>query len=400
MKRFLLILIAISCIMTATAQKANQKNLKQRVRRVEQINRQADEITQKLDSMVLVDESMSIAFKYDNHFNVSFMELSIDGVSFNTMTYFYDQQNRPIRIEQTYLGDMYSKTELSYNNEGLVSEEISYDYEEEDENWEPSTKTNYEYDSHGKVTKATEQVYSYEDSSWENSLMLEYTYYAITNLLKCQTEYGWSYGEWEEYYKTEFEYDGNQNCTELIDYYMSVEDIWIGDEKSTFEYDTYGNCFKETDYEFNFNDEDWMITSVVNITYDNSVPASSIAGLNFYFEDNLIVIKSKITKIEEVTYDEGEQDSSSVTVFYYSGAHNVAEVGGNTMIIRPNPVAETLIIDNAEMQQADIYSMDGRLVMTERNAETINVKSLPNGNYLLKVTMKDGQVATQKFVKQ
>lgn len=397
MKRFLLILLAISCIMTATAQKANQKTLKQRVHRIEQINRQAQEITQKLDSIVLVNDSLCVIFNYDNQFNVTSVDFTMFGLSFNKISYYYDQQNRPIRIEETLFGDMESKTELSYNTEGLVSEEINYEYEST-ETWAPSTKINYEYDSQGKMLKAIEQ--RYEESSWENSYMLEYTYFAITNLLKYQTEFGWSYGEWEEYYKTEFEYDGQQNCTEYTEYYASVDDEWIGDTRSTFEYDSFGNCIKETDYDYAYSDDAWVISTIVNINYDNSVPASSIAGLGFYFEDTFMTIKSKLTKAEEISYEDGEPESSSVTVFYYSGAHNVAEVGGNMMIIRPNPVAETLTIDNAEMQQADIYSMDGRLVMTERSAESINVKSLPNGSYLLKVTMKDGQVATQKFVKQ
>ena len=396
MKRFLLILIAISCVMTATAQKANQKSLKQKVRRVEQINRQAQEITQKLDSIVMDEEYTSIIFTYDNHFNVTVMDMTVYGQSFTKMSYFYDQQNRPIRIEQTWLGELENKTEMSYNNQGLVSEEIEYVFE--NESWTPSSKTSYEYDNNGKVLKAVEQ--QYEDSSWENYYKLEYTYYAVTNLLKCIIESDWYSGEWEEYYKTEFGYDGHQNCTEFIEYYMSAEDGWIKDEKSSFEYDTFGNCIKESDYDYSLYEDDWVISSEVIINYDNSVPASSIAGLNFYFVDNIIPINSKLTKSEEITYEEGEPESSLVSVFYYSGAHNVAEVSGNVMIIRPNPVAETLTIDNAEMQQADIYSMDGRLVMTERSAETINVKSLPNGNYLLKVTMKDGQVATQKFVKQ
>ena len=236
MKRFLLILIAISCIMTATAQKANQKSLKQKVRRVEQINRQAQEITQKLDSIVMDEEYTTIIFSYDNQFNVTLMDMCIYGQSFVQASWYYDQQNRPIRTEQTWLGELQSKTELSYNNQGLVSEEIDYDYEA-NETWTPSTKTTYEYNNNGKVTKAI--LLQYEDSSWVNSEMMEYTYYVVTNLLKCITESDWYSGEWEEYYKTEFGYDGHQNCTEFIEYYMSAEDGWIKDEKSSFEYDTF-----------------------------------------------------------------------------------------------------------------------------------------------------------------
>ena len=88
-------------------------------------------------------------------------------------------------------------------------------------------------------------------------------------------------------------------------------------------------------------------------------------------------------------------------MFYYSNTGSgVTENVESLLSIWPNPASETLNL-KGDMTQVQIYSIDGRLVMSlEKGFESINVSDLAKGSYLLKATLKDGGVTTQKFVKQ
>ena len=70
------------------------------------------------------------------------------------------------------------------------------------------------------------------------------------------------------------------------------------------------------------------------------------------------------------------------------------------MNIWPNPVDEVLYLEAEEMQQIEIFSMEGELILTMANdLESINVSDLAKGCYLLKATLNNGCVVTQKFIK-
>jgi len=78
----------------------------------------------------------------------------------------------------------------------------------------------------------------------------------------------------------------------------------------------------------------------------------------------------------------------------------VDESSNEALGIWPNPVAETLNLNAKDLQQVDIFSIDGRQVMSLNNGfESINVSQLTQGTYLLKGTYNNGNTAIQKFVK-
>ena len=69
-----------------------------------------------------------------------------------------------------------------------------------------------------------------------------------------------------------------------------------------------------------------------------------------------------------------------------------------TCRVYPNPTQDMLIIDNANCDKAYIFDLNGRLLQTtpiSGERTSINVTSLPQGNYLLLLNNQ-----TVKFIKQ
>jgi hypothetical protein len=86
---------------------------------------------------------------------------------------------------------------------------------------------------------------------------------------------------------------------------------------------------------------------------------------------------------------------------YFTTGNGVAE-WTNTISIYPNPVVETLCINNVEEAHVAIYDMKGQQVklVEYANANTmINVSDLSSGVYFVKVT-SGSKVNTVKFVKE
>jgi len=83
----------------------------------------------------------------------------------------------------------------------------------------------------------------------------------------------------------------------------------------------------------------------------------------------------------------------------YSGVNDEVE---STFKIFPNPAHNEISISGVIPESVIVYDLMGRIVLSEYNSETntINVKNLPKGMYLIKITTSDGKVFSNKIVKQ
>lgn len=398
MKKVLLFAVALCFMISAQAQiktnESTENQLKSKVKRVEQLNRGTEVYTQKFDSMVMESTMTTVSFQYDDRYNISKVEMSLlMGMFTTTIDFFYDNQDRCIRrIETSYDGSS-EKDEISYTSQGWVSEEVHY--ENEDGVWEEETKTIYEYDNNGNVKAATELYY--EDGVWINEERVEYTYQGgkmVSNL-----EFYWSVNLWVESHKTEYQYDSHGDLAEEC-YYNKEGDSWTYNDKIVYSYDENHNCVKMVEYDFSWNTQDWEIENETVISYDLTVSSSVIAGLSYLQGDN-VSIHNKVLAFEETDYDDGIAEQTLKSVLYYSAATGLGEYNENQLAIWPNPVSETLNLNAEDLQQVEIFSMDGKQVMRLGNGfESINVNALAKGCYLLKATFNDGSKAMQKFVKE
>ena len=79
---------------------------------------------------------------------------------------------------------------------------------------------------------------------------------------------------------------------------------------------------------------------------------------------------------------------------------DVTETTNETLSVYPNPVTETLRLNAQNLQQVEIFSIDGKTVMRiEENFESIHVGNLIPGCYLLKANFADGNIVTYKIIK-
>ena len=73
-------------------------------------------------------------------------------------------------------------------------------------------------------------------------------------------------------------------------------------------------------------------------------------------------------------------------------------------IAYPNPVHDQIYLHyspDAQPARIDLYDLQGRLVHTQnQNFECLNLNGLTAGQYLMKVTMKDGKTYSDKVVKE
>ena len=83
------------------------------------------------------------------------------------------------------------------------------------------------------------------------------------------------------------------------------------------------------------------------------------------------------------------------------GASSV-KIGGNSTVY-PNPVKDLLYIkSDKEFNSYSVYNMAGQLVTSEKKSGKtgLNVAKLPVGQYVLKLTDKNGNTEISQFIKK
>lgn len=77
----------------------------------------------------------------------------------------------------------------------------------------------------------------------------------------------------------------------------------------------------------------------------------------------------------------------------------VSNVAKNQIKVYPNPVKDILHLQSSEnIEKAEVYSIDGKLISTELNTKMLNFSKNQKGIYLVKIYTKSG-VQTQKIIK-
>ena len=77
----------------------------------------------------------------------------------------------------------------------------------------------------------------------------------------------------------------------------------------------------------------------------------------------------------------------------------ISETDAQAFGLYPNPATEVLNVKANDVKEIEIVNLLGQTVITT-NVQTINVASLTNGVYFVRVNYNNGTVSTQKFVKE
>ena len=81
---------------------------------------------------------------------------------------------------------------------------------------------------------------------------------------------------------------------------------------------------------------------------------------------------------------------------YEAAEENHEELGRITL--SPNPTSGLVRIEGATATEVRVYNAIGQLLKTAQNTNEVNLRGLPQGMYLLRITDEDGASATKKLV--
>ena len=114
-------------------------------------------------------------------------------------------------------------------------------------------------------------------------------------------------------------------------------------------------------------------------------------GSFYYWESNGEIVSSENPYSFTL-----EEDTRLVAIFSSTG---IEETDRNVSLY-PNPAREKLTIESAEAAEVQVFNALGQLVKTVQNATEVSLEGLPQGIYLLRVTLEGGKVFADKVVKE
>jgi len=173
------------------------------------------------------------------------------------------------------------------------------------------------------------------------------------------------------------------------------------------------------DFSDNFNQDisSWDVSSVTNMRYmfDNAIifnqdisswDVSSVTNMNFMFNEassfNQDISSWCVTNIVSEPSEFSAESPLSESNKPVWGSCPTASIEDQTQLdisIYPNPTDNTLFISGNETPIAvAIYNVLGKEVLSIKNTNNINVKALPSGVYVIRISDGVGQT-NRKFIK-
>ena len=403
MKKSMIFAALMCCFVSMSAQQLkhelkHQQTLKEKVAQVERLNRYTNTFSEKLDS--IYGDFEKCQFSYDDHLNcvkIDYYWWDDEWVPDYTEELAYDDQDRVVMWMESD-GESGMKSEFTYDENSWLSKEMEYELMDGD--WELIGRYTYEYDADGHMVLSegyefqgewlptARMTWEYEDgrlindiyyyhgeTDWMPLTRNDYTYNA-DGLCQQQLQSQWE-GTWTESYKTEYEYDeaGNRVLQTSSTHYDL--DDWLYIYQMQYSYDANGNVIAYGDYYY--NESDWELESSMTYVYDLTVPVEATAGIMMVWDEEM-PIHNKLLSWQLRAYGD-----EWTTTLFYSNCVGLNENPVSLLQLWPNPASETIHIDGLNAAEVQVYNALGQLVKRVQGSNEINVSSLPEGMYFIKV---------------
>lgn len=277
-----------------------------------------------------------------------------------------------MRATFEYDGDLVSEVVYQYNMGGTWENQMKevYNYNGDQWtmllwSWNGSTWTSDELYTYTRNSNTIELLVQYmEGGAWQNEAMEIFTLDFDENITEILHK-EWNTGsvQWEDIEKMTYIYDGGVYTDQ---YHQSWDgSTWNDEYHYAFEYDNMGNAKHGVCYAFG--------------GYDWAVDNGDIDMAYGYNADTKSFYASEV----EMTYVDltGVNENTQVTNFK----------------VYPVPAENEIQIQAEGFEKAEIYSLTGQKLM-ESTTEKMNVGSLSQGVYLLKVFDQAGKTETQRIV--
>lgn len=163
-----------------------------------------------------------------------------------------------------------------------------------------------------------------------------------------------------------------------------------------------GYVYITTSVDYDFAYADAAANYALN-TWHNIKIEVNTEEIKYYFNNQLIYTTNNFsqTEIKGLTMLHNNYGGSA---YYDNFKINEVELAttdlvNKNLVIAPNPVKEVLNVNfNKDIKSIEILDLLGRTVASEEKS-TIDLKHLSKGNYIAKITLKDGKIITRKFIK-
>ena len=363
-------------------------------------NKLTSSLGEYFDGTNWVNSSKS-EFTYDNSANLTQeTELYWDSSSSQwirsyTTTYTYNANNRvTLEFYQQYNDNTLteeSRTTNTYGSNGDLTEILSESFA--GGSWEFEDNFILEY-TNNKLSGAIS--YEWNGSDWvlgEDSSKVTITYNANNKVSSSKSD-SWDGANWIDSERTLYTYDANDRI--IIDEGQTwIGSNWVSDYKSEYTYDANGNSI--TEQESYLDNGTFTLQDLETITFNTNELMSSFShpfkdrtGIDFIFSVNGIVNKilGRSSTNNRTTYNYGEStaNTNSFSLVNFK--------------VYPNPTNSIIYIDDSafSLKNVEIYNIIGKKILTLKENK-INVESLVNGVYLLKVQLENGDFATKRIIK-
>lgn len=337
-----------------------------------------------------------------------------DGTHHRT-TYYYDESDFYLteEITETYEDFWQNESRITYDYDfnGNVLEMLGQEWNGYD--WEDAMRVTYTYEddvisediyqyySDGQWVNLMKEAYTYNDdvwtvlvwewngTTWSSSVLNTYTREGTTIVHVMQYMES---GAWQNDEKYIYTLDFDENITEILmqDW---VDPEWVNSERTTYLYE--GGVYTDQ-YEQEWNGGSWSDEYHYTFEYDAMGNAKhgvcyGFGGYDWAPADGDI----------DMAYDYNAEKKSffgSVVDMVYVDLTSVNENAQSFNVkVYPVPAENEIQIQTEGFLKAEVYSVTGQKMM-ESTMDKMNVSSLSQGVYMLKVYDQLGNSETQRIV--
>lgn len=252
--------------------------------------------------------------------------------------------------------------------------------------WMDMSLTTNTYNANSQLTKSVEQTSDFMTGNFANSTQYVYSYNA--NLTQNQTvSQNWNLAtsDWEDDTRTTNTYNDSKKITAIIDEVYGLG-AWNNDSKTMISYNTDGSMKEALYQSWNTSSRNW-VDSEKEVYTNNPDGTMNQAIATAWMPD------------------QGIWENQTRATFSYNPTSISQQLAGSVLIkVFPNPFTNVISIEYNSLNVSDIqlYNSNGQLVRTIGKGEalsSINLASLKNGVYMLKVTTPESQKVV-KLLKQ
>lgn len=338
-----------------------------------------------------------------------------DGTRHRT-TYYYDESEFTLteEITETYWDSWQNESRITYEYDfyGNVFEMLGQEWDGSD--WEDAVRVSFTYDGDvisediyqyyidGQWVNVIKEVYNYNGddwtvlvwewngTTWTSSVLNTYTREGTTIVQVMQYMEG---GAWQNDEKYIYTLDFDENIVEIL--WQEWENPeWVNFEKTTYVYED--GVYTEQNVQI-WDDDDWLDNFLYTFGYDALGNAKHGKCFEYDGDDTWVPSDGDIDMAYDYNADAKSFYASEVEMVYVDLTSVNENAQATNVKVYPVPAENEIFIQSDGFQKAEIYSLTGQKLMESATVK-MNVGSLSQGVYLLKVFDRDGNSATQRVV--